>query len=139
VLSVNCVHILAWGEIKFLEVPRGILCIIRSQSWDLAHFQKIFVGFCVLFEINHGILCIFGRSSWDFVHIWKFLMGFCAFLEVPRRIVHIWKFLMGLCTFYILWGTSKNAQNPMRNFQLGTKFHEDLPKMHKIPWLFGSS
>jgi hypothetical protein len=30
-------------------------------------------------------------------------------------------------------GTSKNAQNPMRNFQKCTKSHKELPKMHKIP------
>jgi hypothetical protein len=35
----------------------------------------------------------------------------------------------------MIWGTSKNAQNPMRNFQMCTKSHEDLPKIHKIPWL----
>ena len=44
----------------------------------------------------------------------------------------------------ILRGTSKNAQNPtrnsktaqnhMRNFQKCRKFHEELPKVHKIPW-----
>ena len=32
------------------------------------------------------------------------------------------------------WGTSKNAQHPMRNFQKYTKSHEELPKIHKIPW-----
>ena len=32
------------------------------------------------------------------------------------------------------WGNSKNAQNPMRNFQKCTKWYEELPKMHKIPW-----
>ena len=57
------------GFFALMEVPRGILCIIRSQSWDFVHFQKIIVGFCALFEVIHGILCIFGRSSWDFVHI----------------------------------------------------------------------
>ena len=30
-------------------------------------------------------------------------------------------------------GTSKNAQNYMRNFQKCTKSHEELPNMHKIP------
>jgi hypothetical protein len=30
-------------------------------------------------------------------------------------------------------GTSKYAQNPMMNFQKGTKSHIELPKMHKIP------
>jgi hypothetical protein len=30
-------------------------------------------------------------------------------------------------------GSSKEAQNPMRNFQKGTKSHKELPKMHKIP------
>jgi hypothetical protein len=29
-------------------------------------------------------------------------------------------------------GTSKNAQNPMRNFQKGTNSQEKLPNMHKI-------
>jgi hypothetical protein len=29
-------------------------------------------------------------------------------------------------------GSSKNAQNPMRNFQKGTKSQEKLPNMHKI-------
>jgi hypothetical protein len=28
---------------------------------------------------------------------------------------------------------SKTAQNDMRNFQKRTKFHEELPKVHKIP------
>jgi hypothetical protein len=28
--------------------------------------------------------------------------------------------------------TSKNAQNPMRNFQTYAKSNEELPKMHKI-------
>jgi hypothetical protein len=32
------------------------------------------------------------------------------------------------------WGNSKNAQNPTKNFQICTKSHEDLSKMHKIPW-----
>jgi hypothetical protein len=30
-------------------------------------------------------------------------------------------------------GTSKNAQNHMRNFQKCTKSHEELPNVHKIP------
>jgi hypothetical protein len=29
---------------------------------------------------------------------------------------------------------SKNAQHPMKNFQKYTKSHEELPKIHKIPW-----
>jgi hypothetical protein len=29
--------------------------------------------------------------------------------------------------------SSKNAQNPMRNFKKCTKFNEELQKMHKIP------
>jgi hypothetical protein len=29
--------------------------------------------------------------------------------------------------------SSKNAQNPKRNFQKGTKSHKELPKMHKNP------
>jgi hypothetical protein len=29
-------------------------------------------------------------------------------------------------------GTSKNVQNPTRNFQKCTKSNEELPKMHKI-------
>jgi hypothetical protein len=62
------------GIVYILEVPPGILCIIRSQSWDFVHFRKILVGICALFEVNHEILYIFGRSSWDFVHIWKFLV-----------------------------------------------------------------
>jgi hypothetical protein len=33
----------------------------------------------------------------------------------------------------IPWGTSKNAQNYMRNFQKCTKCHEELPIRHKIP------
>jgi len=33
----------------------------------------------------------------------------------------------------IPWGTSKNAQNYMRNFQKCTKSHEEHPNMHKIP------
>jgi hypothetical protein len=48
-------------------------------------------------------------------------MGFCTFLEVPHRIIHI------------SGGTSKTAQNYMRNFQKCTKSHEKLPNMHKIP------
>jgi hypothetical protein len=75
------------GFSAFLEVPHGIvriLCIIRSQSWDFVHIQKILVGFCALVEVNDEILRIFGRSSWDFVHIWKFLLEFCAFFVVPR-------------------------------------------------------
>jgi hypothetical protein len=43
--------------------------------------------------------------------------------------VHFWKFLVGFCAF--LW-SSKNAQNPMRNYQKGTKSQEKLPNMHKI-------
>ena len=39
----------------------------------------------------------------------------------------------------ISWGTSKNAQNPRRNFQICTKCHEDLPKMHKISWLISNN
>ena len=35
----------------------------------------------------------------------------------------------------IIWRTSKNAQNPIKNFKICTKSHEVLPKMHKIPWL----
>jgi hypothetical protein len=31
--------------------------------------------------------------------------------------------------------SSRNAQNPTRNFQKGTKSHKELPKMHKIPFL----
>jgi hypothetical protein len=30
-------------------------------------------------------------------------------------------------------GTSKKAQNYMKNFQKCTKSHEELPNMHKIP------
>jgi hypothetical protein len=137
VLSVNYIF---WHEVKlmtfvdWLKIVLGILCIIRSQSWDFVHFQKIIVGFCTLFEVNHGILCIFGRSSWDFVHIWKLFLWFCAFLEVPRWILCIfgsssWPMRNSqICT--ILRGTSKNAQNPTRNFQICTKSHEELPKMH---------
>jgi hypothetical protein len=84
------------------------------------------MGFCASFEVTHGILWIFGRSSWDFVHIWKFFMRFCAFLEVPHHeeLPNMHKTPPG---------SSKNAQNPMRNFQKGTKSHIELPKMHKIP------
>jgi hypothetical protein len=32
-------------------------------------------------------------------------------------------------------GTSKNAQNQRRSFQICTKSHENLPKMHNIPSL----
>jgi hypothetical protein len=80
------------------------------------------MGFCAFSEDTDGILCIFGRSSWDFVHFWKFFVGFCAFLEVPHVI---------LCSFGSSY--SKNAQNPMRNFQKCTKLYEELPKMHKMP------
>jgi hypothetical protein len=75
--------------VYILEIPPGILYIIRSQSWDFVHFQKIIMGLCALFEVNHGILCI--------------------------------------------RGTSKNAQNHRRSFQICTKSYEDLPKMQKIP------
>jgi hypothetical protein len=46
------------GFFAFMEVPRGNLCIIRSQSLDFVHCQKIIVEFCALFEVIHGILCI---------------------------------------------------------------------------------
>jgi hypothetical protein len=35
----------------------------------------------------------------------------------------------------IPWGTSKNAQTPKRNFQICTKSHEHLSKMHNISWM----
>jgi hypothetical protein len=37
-------------DCAYLEVPHGILCIIRSQSWDFVHFWKILVVFCALFD-----------------------------------------------------------------------------------------
>jgi hypothetical protein len=114
------------------------------------------MGFCAFSEDPHGILCIFGSFSCDFVHFWKFLVGFCAFLEVPRWILYIYGSSTWDCVYlgvprgivYILEvppgilcpkmhkiqrGTSKNAQNPTRNFQKCTKSQEKLPNMHKIP------
>jgi hypothetical protein len=41
------------GFCAFLEVPRGILCILG----------KFFNGFCAYLEVRRGILCIFRSSS----------------------------------------------------------------------------
>jgi hypothetical protein len=78
-----------------------------AKSRIYVHHSKSFMGFCGFLEDPRGILCIFGSSSYHFVHLWKFLMGFCTFLEFTPP------------------GSSKNAQNPMRNFQKGTKSNKE--------------
>jgi hypothetical protein len=84
---------------------------------------------------------IFRKCTRSHDCIWKFFLGFCAFLEVPRGIVYIREFLVGLCTFWKLLlgfcrGTSKNAENLIRNFQKNLKncttSCEFLPKMKEI-------
>jgi hypothetical protein len=85
------------------------------------HFRKFFVGFCAFLEVPHGILCIYGRPWWDFVHIWKFLMGFSALLEVPRGIFCI--FGSSSCDFVQFLSSSWDCM----------LYHEEIPKMHKIP------
>jgi hypothetical protein len=57
--------------------------------------------FCALLEVPRGIFGIYGSSSWDFVHYLKSMMVFCTFSEALRGILR----------------TSKNAENPVRNFQ----------------------
>jgi hypothetical protein len=87
-----------------LEVPRGILCILESSSWDFVHFWKLLIGLCI-FQSSSWDSVHFGSSSWDFVHYSKPIMGFCAFSEDPGGIVcifgssswdfvHFWNFLM---------------------------------------------
>jgi lysozyme family protein len=75
-------------------------------------------------------LCIFRRSSLDFVHYLKSIMKSCTFSEDPPQNPTTYSQI-----YTIPRGTSKNAQNPRKNFQICTKSHRDLPKMHKIPWI----
>jgi hypothetical protein len=100
----------------------------------MRNFQKgtkSHIELCAFSEDPRGILCIYGSSMWDCVPFWKFLMGFCAFSQEPGVILCI--FGSSSWDFVITPGSSENAQNPMRNFQTGTKSHKELPKMHKIP------
>jgi hypothetical protein len=72
-----------------LEVPRGILCILESSSWDFVHFWKFLVGLYI-FQSSSWDCVHLGSSSWDFVHYSKSIMGFCAFSEVPHGILCIY-------------------------------------------------
>jgi hypothetical protein len=81
---------------------------VKSSSWDCVYLG-VPRGIVYILEVPPEILCIIRSHSWDFVHFRKILVGFCALFEV------------------------ENAQNPMRNFQKGTKSHIELPKMYKIP------
>ena len=42
------------GFCAYLEVPRGILCIVVSFSYNVVHFWKFLVGFCAFLEFPHG-------------------------------------------------------------------------------------
>jgi hypothetical protein len=46
----------------------------------------------------------------------------CIFGSSSLDFVHFWKLLVGLCIFESSF------------FRKCTKSHEELPKMHKIPW-----
>jgi hypothetical protein len=76
-------------------------------------------------------------------------MGLCAFLEVPHGIVRILEVPYEIFheelpkRHKIPQRTSKNAQNPMRNFQKCTNSQEKLPAFLEVPHVilcsFGSS
>jgi hypothetical protein len=42
------------GFCAYLEVPRGILCIFVSSSYNVVHFWKFLVIFCAFLEFPHG-------------------------------------------------------------------------------------
>ena len=45
-----------------LEVPRGIIGIYGSSSWDFVHYSNSIMGFCAFSEGHRGILCIIGSQ-----------------------------------------------------------------------------
>jgi hypothetical protein len=99
--------------VYILEVPPGILCIIRSKSWDFVHFWKILVEFCAKCTQSHEELSNIHNPTRNFEKCTKSNEELPKMHKIPQE-------------------TSKNAQNPRRNFQICTKSYEDLPKMHKI-------
>jgi hypothetical protein len=42
------------GFCAYLEVLRGILCIVVSFSYNVVHFWKFLVGFCAFLEFPRG-------------------------------------------------------------------------------------
>jgi hypothetical protein len=99
-------HKMICGTSKNAQNP-----IFGSSLWDFVPFWKFLMGFCAFLEDPGGVLCIFGSSSWDFTHFWKFLVGFCAFQKCTKsheELTNVHK---------IPRGSSKNAQNPMIDFE----------------------